>query len=252
MNNADEQKELERVVSLLTPRHRRYPQSKSNIKMKSKRSGHFRWLALGGIAAMVAVIVTFSVDYQAHAESAPLPAAELAARALGEVGKAQECRVEFALRAVKTNAEEVYSGDINGEMINGTLSLSSAPDQEFMRVEWDDQQKTAFAFKGTDYVLTENGIEVKRIPTKFNIKKISTLLDLDSVINEFKNSDKYKFSEDGDKIMVTTQKNNPGYGLMKVTAVFSRSEGKLKSLTMTAERDGREIELLRTNSISYR
>ncbi len=250
-NRLTEQEEVDKVISLLTPRHRRYPKSKIELKMKSKRSNYFKWIAFGGIAAMIAVIVTFAVNPPAQAAEAPLSAPELAAKVLQEVNEAQKCRVEFTLRAVRSDDEEVYTADIAGEPMNGTMYLTSVPGDEQLRVEWDDPEKTVIIFDGKYYVKLENGTEVKRFPTTFHSEKFKALLNLESVNKEFKSSKKFVFTEDGDNVIVTSNRGVEGHGILKLKAIFSKSECKLKSINMVAEKDGEETELLSTRSIQY-
>ena len=211
-NRLTEQEEVDKVISLLTPRHRRYPKSKIELKMKSKRSNYFKWIAFGGIAAMIAVIETF---------------------------------------AVRSDDEEVYTADIAGEPMNGTMYLTSVPGDEQLRVEWDDPEKTVIIFDGKYYVKLENGTEVKRFPTTFHSEKFKALLNLESVNKEFKSSKKFVFTEDGDNVIVTSNRGVEGHGILKLKAIFSKSECKLKSINMVAEKDGEETELLSTRSIQY-
>lgn len=251
--NLTEQEEFDKVIYLLTPHHRRYPKSKIELKMKSKRSNYFKWLVFGGIAAMIAVIVTFAVNPSLQAAEAPLSAPELAVKALQNVNDAQDYRVEFTLRARKCDDKEAYTADLAGEPINGIFYLSSVPGNERLRVEWDDPEKTTINFNGECYVRSENGKEVKRLPIKFNVDKFKSLFDLAAVTKEFKSSDKYVFTEDGDNVIVTSNDGGRnGYGTLKVKAIFSKNECKLKSMSMIAEKDGEEIELLSARSIEYR
>ena len=237
-NRLTEQEEVDKVISLLTPRHRRYPKSKIELKMKSKRSNYFKWIAFGGF-----------VKPPAQAAEAPLSAPELAAKVLQEVNEAQKCRVEFTLRAVRSDDEEVYTADIAGEPMNGTMYLTSVPGDEQLRVEWDDPEKTVIIFDGKYYVKLENGTEVKRFPTTFHSEKFKALLNLESVNKEFKSSKKFVFTEDGDNVIVTSNRGVEGHGILKLKAIFSKSECKLKSINMVAEKDGEETELLSTRSI---
>ena len=197
-NRLTEQEEVDKVISLLTPRHRRYPKSKIELKMKSKRSNYFKWIAFGGLGR-----------------------------------------------------REVFTADIAGEPMNGTMYLTSVPGDEQLRVEWDDPEKTVIIFDGKYYVKLENGTEVKRFPTTFHSEKFKALLNLESVNKEFKSSKKFVFTEDGDNVIVTSNRGVEGHGILKLKAIFSKSECKLKSINMVAEKDGEETELLSTRSIQY-
>ena len=68
---------------------------------------------------------------------------------------------------------------------------------------------------------------------------------------EFKSSKKFVFTEDGDNVIVTSNRGVEGHGILKLKAIFSKSECKLKSINMVAEKDGEETELLSTRSIQY-
>ncbi len=187
-----------------------------------------KWIA--GIAAVAIVLVSVALYNPFRATGATLPASQLVVEAMEKINKADNRIVEFSLRASRSNDEDVYEANYDAEMIGGTLYLSSIPGDKQICVEFDDPEKT---------VVTQS-------------VRLNNLLDLNSVIKEFKDKKDYVFTEKGDSVIVTTMNGNKGNGLLKFKAVFSRKECKLKSVVVTAEKDGREKIMLQTHKIDYR
>lgn len=191
---------------------------------------HYRkWIAYSCIAAVAILLVSLAIYNPFRATGATLPAPELVVKAMEEVANACEHRVDFSFRASRSYDEDAYKADFDAEMVNGTLYLSTDPDDERMRVVFDDQEKT---------VVSQS-------------VRLNNLLDLNSVIKEFKDNKEFVFTEEGDSVIVTTINRRKG-GTPKFKAVFSKKECKLKSVTVTAEKDGQEKIMLLTRKIEYR
>lgn len=187
-----------------------------------------KWIT--GIAAVVIVLVSVAVYNPFRATGATLPASQLVVEAMDTINTAGEHRVDFTIRATRSDDEEAYKANFDAEMIDGTLYLSSVPGDEQIRVEFDDPEKTT---------LTQS-------------VRLSNLLDLNSVVREFKDKKDYVFEEKGDSVIVTTTNGSKGNGLLKLKAIFSRKECRLKSVVVTAEKDGQEKTMLQTRKIDYR
>lgn len=194
-----------------------------------QHSMSLKWIAYSGIAAVVVILVAVAIYNPFRATGATLPAPELVVKAMEEVANAREHRVDFSIRASRSYDEDAYRADFDAEMVNGTLYLSTDSADEHIRVVFDDPEKT---------VVSQS-------------VRLNNLLDLNSVVKEFKDNKEFVFTEEGNSVIVTST-NRRKEGTPKFKAIFSKKECKLKSVTVTAEKDGQEKIMLLTRKIEYR
>ncbi len=234
MNMQEDRKEyleFENVVELLTPKFQR--KCEFSFAKPRKRLVSKLW-AFSGIAAMFVVVLIIAIK-SVH----PVSATEIVNSALTTLSNAESIKVEFVWRGVKTSAEEIYSPDPSGNVINGTLYLLRKDGKVNMRIDWQDTEKNSIVFNSCDYIHLQDNHIVDKYSTTFGSKLIE-LFSLKTFPDDLKSTS--EFSTEGNMIRIKNRKENiTHYGdfqkdskrLVKASAIISLPEGKNITLLET-------------------
>lgn len=236
-NNPQVKHDFEKVAELLTPKHPRKCDFAFSRPAK-KRIISKLW-AIRGVAAMFVVVLTIAIK-----SVLPVSATEIVNSALTTLSNSESIKVEFVWRGVKTSAEEIYSPDPSGNVINGTLYLLRKNGKVNMRIDWQDTEKNSIVFNSCDYIHLQDNRIANKYPTAFG-DIIMKLFSMETLPDDLKSST--ELSTEGNRIMITSHNHNKNitfYGefqkdskqLVKASAIFSLPEG-------------RNITLLETKSI---
>lgn len=234
MNMQDDRKEYlesEKVVELLTPKFQR--KCEFSYAKPRKRLVNKIW-AISGIAAMFVVVLSVAIK-----SVLPVSATEVINSAFTTLMNAEGIKVEFVWRGVKTSAEEIYSPDPSGNVINGTLYLLRKDGKVNMRIDWQDTEKNSIVFNGCDYIHLQDNHIVNMYPTAFE-GKLMELFSQKTLPDGLK--DTSEFSTEGNMIMMKHHKENiTFYGefqkdckrLVKASAIITLPEEKNITLLET-------------------
>lgn len=237
MNKQDtdrENRELEKIVELLTPRFQR--KCEFSFTKPHKRFMNKIW-TISGIAAMFVVVLTIAIK-SVH----PVSAKEVIDSAFSTLTRAESVKVEFVMRGIKTSAEEIYTPDPSGKMIDGTLYLLRKNGKVNIRIDWHDTEKNSIILNGIDYIHFRNNRIINRYPSPIR-DKLMYLFCLDSLPDDLK--DKSILSTDGNMIIMESHKND-----ITLCGEFQRESKRLiKASATIALSDTQEMTLLKTNSI---
>lgn len=231
-NNPQENHDFEKVAELLSPKHPRRcdfafsrpPQKKIISKI---------W-AFSGIAAMFVVVLIIAIK-----SVLPVSATEIVNSAFTTLSNAESIKVEFVWRGVKTSAEEIYSPDPSGNVINGTLYLLRKNGEVNMRIDWQDAEKNSIVFNSCDYIHLQDNRIANKYPTVFG-GKLMKLFSMETLPADLKSTT--ELSTECNMIMVKSHNENiTFYGefqkdskrLVKASAIFSLPEGKNITLLET-------------------
>lgn len=196
-DNIKSERDYVKVVELFNPKH---PRKNELTFSKPKKRKMGKIWSLGGIAAMFAIIITVAIKLVM-----PVSAAEVINKALSNLSNAENVKVEFMMRAVKTGEDGIYRPDLNGNIVNGTLFIQKKGDKIFNRIDWDDSERNTIIFDGTKYIHLKNGTAVASHPSAFSDELINILNLEHQPDNIIKESD---ISTDGNTITVRHSKRN--------------------------------------------
>lgn len=237
--------EFDKVVSMLTPR---FPRESPSQRMR-KRDG---WVAklwtIGSVAAVLALVVTFSIKGVMTANASSVPASEIVMDALSAGHRAENIRVDFMLFAKKIDREEIYEPDYNGRPVYGTLYYMNNPEEPKMRIDWHDEEHNSILHAEGQYVHIKNGIEMDRYATTFGSKmdKLLYFNTLGEISDDF--MDKVEIKESNDIITVTRNKDT--YSQLIFEGQFSRKDRRLTKATVYLDIPGaKPLVILETSSI---
>lgn len=226
-----ENQEFDKVVSILTPQFKRtcdFSYAKPRKRLVNKI-----W-AISGIAAMFLVVLSVAIK-----SVLPASATELINSAFTTLMNAESIKVEFEWRGVKTSAEEIYSPDPSGNVINGTLYLLRKDGKVNMRIDWQDTEKNSIVFNGCDYIHLQDNHIANKYPTAFD-GKLMELFSQKTLPDYLKGTS--ELSTEGNRIMIKHHKENiTFYGefqkdskrLVKASAIISLPEEKNITLLET-------------------
>lgn len=227
MNMQDDRKEhleSEKVVELLTPKFQR--KCEFSFAKPRKRFVNNIW-AISGVAAMFVVILTIALK-----SVLPVSATEVINSAFTTLTSAESIKVEFVWRGVKTSAEEIYSPDPSGNVINGTLYLLRKNGTVNMRIDWQDIEKNSIVFNDSCYIHLQDNHIANKYSCAFG-GKLMNLFSLKTLTDDLKNTS--ELSTEGNMIMIKNHKENITiYGefqkdtkrLAKASAIISLPESK--------------------------
>lgn len=231
-NNPQENHDFEKVAELLTPKHPRrcdfafsYPPKKRIISKV--------W-TISGVAAMFVVVLTIAIK-----SVLPVSATEVINTAFTALSNSESIKVEFVWRGVKTSAEEIYSPDPSGNVINGKLYLLRKNGKVNMRIDWQDNEKNSIVFNSCDYIHLQDNHIVYKYSTVFG-DKLMKLFSMKTFPDDLKSTS--ELSTEGNMIMIKKHKENiTFYGefqkdskrLVKASAIFSLPEGENITLLET-------------------
>lgn len=237
MNMLDDRKECpesEKVVELLTPKFQR--KCEFSFAKPRKRLVNKIW-AISGVAAMLVVALTFAIK-----SALPVSATDVINSAFTTLIKAESIKVEFVWRGVKTSAEEIYSPDPSGNVIDGTLYLLRKNDKVNMRIDWHDTEKNSIVFNSCDYIHLQDNHIANKYPTAFR-DKLMELFSLDTLQDDLKSTSEL-FTE-GNMIIIKDHKDN-----ITLCGEFQKDSKRLvRASAIVSLTDGQNMTMLETKSI---
>lgn len=234
MNMQDDRKEYlesEKVVDLLTPKFQR--KCEFSFAKPRKRFVNKIW-AISGVAAMFVLVLTIAIK-----SALPVSATEVINSAFAVMTNAESIKVEFAWRGIKTSAEEIYTPEPSGNVINGTLYLLRKNGKVNTRIDWHDAEKNSIVFNGSDYFHLQDNRIVKRHSSAFG-DEIMNLFSQNTLPDGLEGNT--ELSTDGNMIIIKDhkeaitfcgefQKNNKR--LVKASAIFSLPDGQNMTMLET-------------------
>lgn len=237
MNMQDDRKghlESEKVVELLTPKFQR--KCEFSFAKPRKRLVNKIW-TISGIAAMFALVLTIAIK-----SVIPVSATEVINSAFTTLTNAESVKVEFAWRGIKTTAEEIYSPDPSGNVINGTLYLLQRNGIINMRIDWHDAEKNSIVFNGKDYFHVQGNRIANRHSSAFG-DEIMNLFSRNTLPNGLKG--KTELSTKSNMIIIKDHKED-----ITFCGEFQKDSKQLvKASAIISLPDGQSIIMLETKSI---
>ena len=237
MNMQDDRKESlesERVVELLTPKYQRkcgFSYAKPRKRLVSQI-----W-AIGGVAAMFVVVLTIAIK-----SVLPVSATEVIDSAFTTLTNAESIKVEFVWRGVKTSAEEIYSPDPSGNVINGTLYISRKNGKVNTRIDWHDAEKNSIVFNGSYYIHLQDNRIADKHSSAFG-DEIMNLFSYQTLPDGLKG--KTELSTEGNVIMIKDHKED-----ITFCGEFQKDSKRLvKASAIVSLPDGQNMTMLETKSI---
>ena len=237
MNMQDDRKEYlesEKVVELLTPKFQR--KCEFSFAKPRKRLVNKIW-AISGIAAMFVLVLTIAIK-----SVLPVSATEVINSAFTALTNAESIKVEFIWRGIKSSAEEIYSPDLSGNLIDGTLYLSRQNGKVNMRIDWHDAEKNSIVFNGSDYVHLQDNHIVNRHSSAFG-DEIMNLFSQNTLPDGLKG--KAELSTEGNMIILKDHKED-----ITFCGEFQKDSKQLvKASAIVSLPDGPNMTMLETKSI---
>lgn len=237
MNMQDDRKEYlesEKVVELLTPKFQR--KCEFSFTKPRKRLVN-KILTISGIAAMFVLVLTIAIK-----SVIPVSATEVINTAFTALTNAEHIKVEFIWRGVKTSAEEIYTPDPSGNVINGTLYLLRKNGKVNTRIDWHDVEKNSIVFNGSDYVHLQDNHIVNRHSSAFG-DEIMNLFSQNTLPDGLKS--KIELSTEGSMIIIKDHKED-----ITFCGEFQKDSKQLvKASAIVSLPDGQNITMLETKSI---
>lgn len=229
-----ENQEFDKIVKLLTPK---FPRHCEYSFTKPRRRVFLRIWTICGVAAMLAVIFTVAIK-----STMTSSATEVINSALTNLSNAESLKVEFVWRGVKSTAEEIYTPDPDGILIEGTLYLLRKDGKVFTRIDWHDDERNSIIFNGSDYIHQRNGRRIDTHSSSFG-EELINLINMSSVPEELRN--KSTIDQTGDRITMKSHKD-----IITFYGEFQRNSKQLIHASVkTKSSDGDEITMARTKSI---
>lgn len=236
-NEKTSQREFDKVVELLTPRH---PRPNSFVYNRPATNIRKRLWMLGGIAAMIAVVVTLAAK-----SVIPASATEIAEVALTSLTEAESVKIDFEILGSKTSGEEVYTPDLRGETVSGTLYIQKRDGRVRNRVDWHDIDRNSIIYDGGSYVHLKNGIMADKRESAFD-DELMNLLSLNTLRQSYVDLIRdAESSESGNIITMKHVKNE-----ITFTGEFRKDNRQLiRALVTATSPDGQELTVLATKAI---
>lgn len=229
-----ESQELDRVVDLISPRHPR--ECGFTFTAPKKRFSKRIW-TISGVAALFIIVATI-----AFKSVMPVSAAEVIGSAISTLTDAESVKVEFVWRCVKTDAEEIYTPDPAGEMIDGTLYLSRRNGIVNTRIDWNDAERNSIVFDGKNYIHLRDNRLVNKHSSSFG-NELMELFSHSSLPDVMK--EESILSSDGNMIITESHK-----GDITLRGEFLKDSKRLvKASAKVAMPDGTDLTILETKSI---
>lgn len=226
--------EFDKIVQLLTPK---FPRQCEFSFARPRRRVFKRIWAISGIAAMLAIILTVAIK-----SAIPLSAQEVINSAFANLSNAESLKVEFVWRGVKSSAEEIYTPNPDGSLVDGTLYLLRKNEKVFTRIDWYDDERNSIIFNGSDYIHLKNGRKVNTHPSSFG-EELIDLISMSSVPEELKK--KSIIDEADNRITMESHKD-----VITFYGEFQRDSKRLINASVAAtSSDGGEITMAKTKSI---
>lgn len=232
-----EDHEFDKVVDLFTPKYpRKNSFSFSRTCRPQKQLKNRTWWAIGSIAAMFVIVITIAIK-----SVVPVSAREVVSIALDKLCTAKSVKVEFAWRGLKTAEDEIYTPDISGDTICGTLYLLQKDNKVYTRIDWHDAEKNSIIFNGSDYIRLKNGITIDKHRSSFG-NELMDIVNFNSLQHRISDFD---ITGAGNVITVKSHKD-----IITFCGEFCRDSNMLVKASVTAVApDGKDINLLETKSI---
>ena len=229
-----EDQDLDRVVGILTPSHPR--KNEFSFPHTRKRPSGRIW-AFGGIAAMFVVALTIAFN-----AVTPVSAGDVIRTAFDNISSAESIKVEFAMRGVRTDNDEIYSPDISGQLIEGTVYIITRDGNIYNRIDWNDAEKNSIIFNGKDYIHLKNGEKVRSHSSGFS-HELKGLVNMGFIPEDL--IKKSKIETSGDVITMESCKEPISF-----KGVFGKDSRELiKASAVMKLPDGQIITLLETGLI---
>lgn len=176
MKNSDYENENKKVEQLLTPKHS--PQCRANFSVPTgNRKIMQRCIRISGIAALLVIAVIITKNFLVEeAKAVPSPLASIE-RALQELAQLQSMRVEFRANVLFSDYGLPASSDEQEELFkNGTLYYLTQNGKSYLRIEWDDKEKTTHLSDGVNETVWQGGKKV--LEKKGNIRVLPDLMEI--------------------------------------------------------------------------
>nr|QIM10825.1 hypothetical protein Muribac1_0340 [uncultured Muribaculaceae bacterium] len=233
-NKTKENQEFDDIINLLTPKHQR--ECEFNFAIPQKRFTKKIW-AISSVAALFIIVITIAIK-----SVTPVSAAEVISSAITTLADAESIKVNFEWRGIKTSAEEIYTPDPSGNMINGTLYLLRKNGIVNARIDWHDAEKNSIIFNGKDYIHLVSNHMVNKHSSSFG-NELMSLFSHNTLQNELK--EKSIQSTDGNIINMKIHKNE-----ITLCGEFQKDNKRLTKASVTAKLPvGQDITMIETKSI---
>lgn len=236
-----EELEYDKVVDMLSPKYRR----KNEISFRAEQDNRIKRMVwtIGGIAAMVAVVITFALK-----SVTTVSATEVINTALANLSEAETFKIDFIFRGTKSARDEIYRPDMEGELHAGTVYIRRNDDKTLNRIDWHDREKNSIIFNGSKYVHIRNGIKISEHPSDFQDELLSVL-----ILKSLKSLEIDKdasITTDGNLVKVVLKKNHKNDSFVFSGDFSVHGNQKLvKASVKVSDTDGKEITMLETKSI---
>lgn len=229
-----ENQEFDTVIELLTPK---FPKNCEFSFTKPRTRAFKRIWTITSVAAMIVVLFTIALN-----STMKLSAMEVINSALASLSNVESLKVEFVWRGVKSSAEEIYTPNPDGILVDGTLYLLRKDGKVFTRIDWHDDEKNSIIFNGSKYIHLKNGQRINMHSSCFG-EELIDLFRMSSVPEDLKKIS--TINETGDRITMKTHKN-----VITFYGEFQRNSKQLIYASVaTTSSDGSEIIMVRTKSI---
>ncbi len=250
----------ERIINDLTPEFA--PEARFDFRTIEKRRRIFdlrRALHLTAAAAVLAVGIFLGINGGGdNARAAENHA--IIEQALADLNASENFSIKFTALMKDTRKSGhvmIYDFSPDGERISAVIKASKNDDGITARFEWNDAKHSTQIFENGTYKLLENGETVEEFRCNTHLKMLE-LLDFEKVKAVFEEDESatLKLKSNGDTIEMTVLDYPKGaskspYSEASLTAVFSRSKGKLMNARVKCVVDGTERTLLDITEIEY-
>ncbi len=231
LNNEDQ--DFNKVEEMLTPRFRR--EMKITFKTPKNNLKKILW-TFSGVAAMLVIVLTITFK-----SNFTVSASDVINTALDNIYRAKNIQIEFEILGSKTNQDEIYKPNNNGERIRGTLYIINDNNKIFNRIDWHDNENNSIIYNGTDYIHLKNGVVVGKHPSLFS-KELLLLFNLDNIDNNILNEADIETRDNLIKVNLKGNKNQIIYNgeflitnkqLVKASAVLMGTDNQVDTLLKT-------------------
>ena len=251
----------ERIINDLTPEFA--PEARFDFRTAERRRRIFglrQIMRLAVAAAVLAIGIFIGINGGGdNARAAENHA--IIEQALADLNASESYRIEFTALVKdkrKPNSTEIYDFSPDGQRVGATIMVSRNDGGITARIEWADTKHSTQIFENGTYRLLENGevTEEFRCDTHFRILELLDMERVKAMFEEYESGAALKCESEGDTIEMTIRDSGKGaskprYPDTVITAVFSRSKGKLLNARVRCVVDGAEKTLLDVTEIEY-
>ena len=227
--------DYEKVAELLTPKHPR--QCEFSFYTPSKKRVTRKIWTVSGVAAMFAIVLTIAIK-----SVMPVSASEVINSAITALTDANSVKVEFAWRGIKGNSEEIYTPDLLGNMVEGTIYILRKNGTVKTRIDWNDAEKNSIVFNGRDYIHLKDNEIIEKRPSAFG-EELMNLFSQNTLPKYLK--DKSILSNEGNILRIESHN-----GDITVLGEFHKDSKRLfKASASVLLPNGQDLKMIETKSI---